>query len=198
MPGTKSRTTRWARGPTARKASEVRSTLSAVAGTTATETATTSPSTTIASPSTPRAATASKKKLSVSPYISTADFDDDSSSEESEREMEGHGVRLFELDGLKSVFQGVRCGECGEKGLVYREDFSRRQGIHSPIPSGESCNLIDSNRKAVFANIWRKCANSMLDLPLPVSKNVYTAHLQEMRRRPRYKHKIVGSTWVSG
>ena len=212
MPGTKSRTTRrkkrWARGPTARKASEVRSTPSAVAGaTTATETATTSPSTTIASPSTPRAATASKKKLSVSPYISTADFDDDSSSEESEREMEGHGVRLFELDGLKSVFQGVRCGECGEKGLVYREDFSRRQGLYTaPYLLCESCNcqvsipfssvgtskVLCVNRKAVFAN---KCAGgsaaslqmlfSMLDLPLPVSKNVYTAHLQEIEAQAK-------------
>ena len=32
--------------------------------------------------------------------------------------MEGDGVRLFELDGLKSVFHGVRCGECGETGTL--------------------------------------------------------------------------------
>ena len=70
-----------------------------------------------ASPSTPRAVTASKKQLSISPHVSI-EKKDDSSSEESECEMEGYGCRLFELDGLKSVFQGIRCGECGEKGLV--------------------------------------------------------------------------------
>ena len=151
------------------------------------------------SPSTPRATTASKKQLSVSPHLPK---ENDSSSEDSECELEGHGCRLFELDGLKSVFQGVRCGECGEKGLVYREDFSKRQGLYTaPYLVCESCSsqvlipfssvgtrqVLCVNRKAVFAN---KCAGgsasslqmlfTMLDMPLPVSKNVYTVHLHEI------------------
>ena len=132
--------------------------------------------------------------------ISMHTSDDDSSSsssEESECEMEGHGCRLFELNGLKRVFQGVRCGECSEKGLVYREDFSKRKGIYTaqncnfqvPIPfsSVGTSKVLTVNRKAVFAN---KCAGgsaaslrmlfSMLDMPLPVSKNVYTTHLLEV------------------
>ena len=141
MPGTKSRTKRrkkhWVRGPTARKVPEGMPTLQSPVVPSAVVRAPTSASTTsTASPSTPRATTASKKKLSVSPYISMHTSDDDSSSsssssEETDCEMEGHGCRLFELNGLKRVFQGVRCGECSEKGLVYREDFSKRKGIYT-------------------------------------------------------------------
>ena len=101
-------------------------------------------------------------------------------------------------NGLKRVFQGVRCGE----GLVYREDFSKRKGIYTapyllcenckfqvpiPFPSVGTSKVLTVNRKAVFAN---KCAGgsaaslrmlfSMLDMPLPVSKNVYTTHLLEV------------------
>ena len=100
------------------------------------------PSTSTASPSTPRATTASKKKLSVSPYVFLDASDDSSSSsaEESEGELEGHGSRLFELEGLKSVFQAVRCGECKEKGLVYRKDFSKRKGLYTaPYLLCQSC-----------------------------------------------------------
>ena len=119
--------------------------------------------------------------------------------------MEGRGVRLFELNSLKSILQNsVRCGECGEKGLAYREDFSRRQGVYTaPYLLCESCSyqvyipfssvgtskVFCMNRKAVFTN---KCADgsaanlqmlfSMLDIhvPLPVSKNAYHPHLQEI------------------
>ena len=105
-------------------------------------------------------------------------------------------------NGLKRVFQGVRCGECSEKGLVYREDFSKRKRIYTaPYLLCENCNfqvpipfssvgtskVLTVNRKAVFAN---KCAGgsaaslrmlfSMLDMPLPVSKNVYTTHLLDV------------------
>ena len=194
MPGTKSRTKRrkkrWTRGPTARKVPEGVSTLQCPVDPSAVARART---TSTALPSTPRATTASKKKLSVSPHISmdTSDDDSSSSSEENECEMEGHGCRLFELDGLKRVFQGVRCGECSEKGLVYREDFSKRKGLYTaPYLLCESCNsqvsipfssvgtskVLAVNRRAVFAN---KCAGgssaslrmlfSMLDMPLPVS-----------------------------
>ena len=110
MPGNKSRTRRrkkrWTHGPTAKKTPEVVSTpqrpeiASAVAR----------PSTTafLSSPSTPSVDTASKKKLSISAHVSIGDVDDDTGSSESECEMEGQGCRLFELDGLKSVFQAVR------------------------------------------------------------------------------------------
>ena len=126
IPGNKSRTRRckkrWTHGPTAKKTPEVVSTpqrqeiASAVAR----------PSTTavLSSPSTPSVDTA----LSISPHVSIGDVDDDTGSSESECEMEGQGC---ELDGLKSVFQAVRCGECGEKGLEYREDFNKRHGLYT-------------------------------------------------------------------
>ena len=106
MPGTKSRTKRrkkrWTYGPTPRKVPEGVSTLQSPVVPSAVASA---PSTSTASPSTPRATTASKKKLSVSPYVFLDASDDSSSSsaEESEGELEGHGSRLFELEGLKSV-----------------------------------------------------------------------------------------------
>ena len=146
MPGTKSRTKRrkkhWTHGPTPRKEPEGISTLQSPVVPSAVASA---PSTSTASPSTPRATTASKKKLSVSPYVFLDASDDSSSSssssaEESEGELEGHGSRLFELEGLKSVLQAVRCGECKEKGLVYREDFSKRKGLHTaPYLLRQSC-----------------------------------------------------------
>ena len=147
MPGTKSRTKRrtkrrkkrWTHGPTPRKVPEGVSTLQSPVVPSAVASA---PSTSTASPSTPRATTASKKKLSVSPYVFLDASDDSSSSsaEESEGELEGHGSRLFELEGLKSVFQAVRCGECKEKGLVYRKDFSKRKGLYTaPYLLCQSC-----------------------------------------------------------
>ena len=143
MPGTKSRTKRrkkrWTYGPTPRKVPEGVSTLQSPVVPSAVASA---PSTSTASPSTPRATTASKKKLSVSPYVFLDASDDSSSSsaEESEGELEGNGSRLFELEGLKSVFQAVRCGECKEKGLVYRKDFSKRKGLYTaPYLLCQSC-----------------------------------------------------------
>ena len=127
----------------------------------------------------------------------------------SECEMEGCGCRIFELDGSKSVFQGVRCGRYGEKGLVYREDFSKLQDLYTapfllcescscqvPIPFSSHGNskVLRVSRKAVFTN---KCACgsaaslqilfSMLDIHVhvPVSKNVYTAHLQEIETQAK-------------
>ena len=47
------------------------------------------------------------------------------------REMEGQGCRLFELDGLMTVFQSLRCGECGERSLVYKEYLMKRQGLYT-------------------------------------------------------------------
>ena len=57
-----------------------------------------------------RDATASKKKLSVSPHLLLGE-DDDSSDYESDCESdcvtEGQGCRLFELDGFRTALQGV-------------------------------------------------------------------------------------------
>ena len=95
----------------------------------------------LSSPTTPRVDTASKKKLSMSPY---ATFDGSSgSSSESGLEMdllEGKGCRLFKLEGLTTVFQKLRCRECGVKGVVYKEDFMKRQGLHTaPYLFCETC-----------------------------------------------------------
>lgn len=212
MPGTKSRTKRrkkrWARGPAAKKSPDVVSsprniavspTSTTEAPTAAVLTATTTPSGSTESP-TSSVATASLKKLSASKYAS---FDGDSSSEsEFERDniLEGQGIRVFELEGLKTVFGQLRCGECGEKSVTYKEDFTKRQALFTaPYLICQSCNdtvsipfssvgsskVLTINRKAVFAN---KCVGgtaaslqlfcSMLDMPLPISKNVYTTHIE--------------------
>ena len=54
-------------------------------------------------------------------------------------EMEGQGCRLFELDGLMTVFQSLRCEECGERSLVYK-GFMKRQGLYTaPYLLCENC-----------------------------------------------------------
>ena len=96
---------------------------------------------------TPRVVSASKKKLSGSPYASFYYVDDGSdrgSSSESELEMEifeGQGCTLFELEGLMSVFHKLRCGECGEKGVVYREDFTKHHGCFMRVATARSRSL---------------------------------------------------------
>ena len=209
MPGTTSRTKRrrrrWARGPAAQKSQEpvpcpaASSATGTGTASTATTTVTTTVSTTISAST---VVTASQRKRSLSPYAS---FHDDSgaSSSESESDMdvfEGEGCRLFELGRLQTVLQQLSYGECGEKGIVYREDFTKRQGLYTasylfckecscriPIPfsSVSKRRVLAVNWKAVFAN---KCAGGslaslkklcgMLDLPMPVLKNVYTTHVQ--------------------
>ena len=209
MPGTKSRTIRrkkrWARGPRAKKSPMVPSQAN-----TPNSPVITRPSTTpvLSSTTMPEYVTTLKKKLSMSPYVSLGGCDDGSgSSSDSEGEMEGLGCRLFELEGLITVFQSLGCGECGKKSLVYKEDFLKRQGLYTaPYLLCESCScsvsipfssvgnskVLTINRKAVFAN---KCAGGsaaslrilfgLLDLPMPVSKNVYTMHVQEIEKQAK-------------
>ena len=213
MPGTKSRTKRrkkrWAHGPSANPStgtkyhgpivSSPRNTpiLSAIASP-LTSPALSTPTT----PTTTMSTTASRKKLSMSPHVSICGSSSKSECEIDECELEEQGCRIFELGGLMSVFQSLGCGECGEKGLVYREDFTKRQGLYTapyllcercsyqvaiPFSSVGDTKVLTVNRKAVFAN---KCAGgsaaslqmlfSMLDMPGPVSKNVYTTHLQQI------------------
>ena len=57
----------------------------------------------------------------------------------SECEMEGIECRVFELEGLGRALQDVRCGECGAIGLVYEEDFSKRQSLYT-VP----CSICDA------------------------------------------------------
>ena len=160
------------------------------------------------SSTTPKVVTASKKKLSKSPYGCFDDHAEDSgSSSDSDGEVEGQGCRLFELDGLIAVFQNLACGKCGHKGLEYKEDFLKRQGLYTapclfckschcrvPIPFSTvgSSKVFKVNRKVALAN---KCAGGsyaglrmffgMLDLPMPVSKNVHTMHVQEIEKQAK-------------
>ena len=162
------------------------------------------------SSTTPKVVTASKKKLSKSPYGCFDDHAEDSgSSSDSDGEVEGQGCRLFELDGLIAVFKNlhVACGKCGHKGLEYKEDFLKRQGLYTapclfckschcrvPIPFSTvgSSKVFKVNRKVALAN---KCAGGsyaglrmffgMLDLPMPVSKHVHTMHIQEIEKQAK-------------
>ena len=114
---------------------------------------------------------------------------------------EGKGVRLYEPDGLQQALQrGMRCSVCKRGRIVLSEDLSKRHGLYTapyllcckcknrtPIPFskvGKECRGIAINQKAILAS---KCAGqsyaglkilfSMLDLPLPVSKKIHTAHI---------------------
>lgn len=106
---------------------------------------------------------------------------------------------------------------------MYREDFSKRKGLYTalylqcescnsqipiPISSVGTSKVLTVNRKAVFAN---KCAGGsaaslhmlfrMLDMPQPVSKNVYTTHLlqamvqakESMKQARDEIHSLYGS-----
>ena len=179
MPGTKSRTKRrkkrWTHGPTSRKVPEGVSTLQSPVVPSAVASA---PSTSTASPSTPRATTASKKKLSVSPYVfldASNDSSINSSAEESEGELEGHGSRLFQLEGLKSVFRAVRCGECKEKGLVYREGFSKWKGYTAPYLLCQSCKSRFQFPSLLLAPAKFSLSIEKLCLPTSVSVEVQPA-----------------------
>ena len=105
---------------------------------------------------------------------------------------------------MKTALKQLGCGECGEKHIVFKEDSTKRSGLYTapymfcehcshriPIPFtfvGNSKVLL-INRKSVLAN---KCAGGtlaslqmllgMLDLPMPVSKNSYTAHVQAISK----------------
>ena len=120
-------------------------------------------------------------------------------------DCEQHGSRIFELPGLVSALQSSTCcSECFSGPVLYKES-DRCQGLctnpyflcascskSTPIPFSKipSSKVMTLNRKAVLANT---CAGgnraslqmllALLDLPPPVSKNVYTRHLTVIRNR---------------
>ena len=143
------------------------------------------------------APTASVKKLSASPHATYGNSS--SESEVEECKCDGKGARILEVSGLQSALEGVCCKHCGSGPIVFREDVSKRQGLYtSPFLYCESCTTalpilfsacssskaLAINRRAVLAN---KCAGgshssleylfALLDLPPPVSRNIYSLHM---------------------
>ena len=141
--------------------------------------------------------TATERKLSKSPHT-VCDY---SSSEADVEECEyaGKGVRIFEVAGLQSALGGVCCKQCGSGPIRFCEDVSRRQGLCTfPSLQCDNCTktspitfstvgtskVLAINRRTVLAN---KCAGgshssleylfAMLDLPPPVSRNIYKLHM---------------------
>ena len=201
MPGTKHRTQRRPnRRPPTRESKNraapsvrppvTRTATAPVVSSAATSTATATPTRVPAA-----APTASKRKLSKSPNASFCSSDSDDGSES---ECEGKGMRLLEVAGLNASLQEVCCKQCGAGPVVFKEKLASREGLCThPYLFCESCShtcpiafsmagsskALAVNRKAVMAN---KCAGGsraslqmlfgMLDLPPPVSKNVYTQH----------------------
>ena len=100
---------------------------------------------------------------------------------------------------MQSALEGVCCKHCGSGPILFREDVSRRQGLCTyPFLYCESCTKFSAiqfstvstsralaiNRRTDLAN---KCAGgnhsgleyllAMLDLPPPVSRNIYSLHM---------------------
>ena len=86
----------------------------------------------------------------LSPHLLLGE-DGDSSDYESDCVTEGQGCRVFELDGVRTALQGVRCGECGAKGLAYGEDFSKRQGLY--IAPYLLCNVCGHQIDIPFSSV---------------------------------------------
>ena len=149
--------------------------------------------------------TATQKKLCKSPTTyctlssgseSESDFDYDA--------YEGKGTRLLEVSGLQSALQGVCCKECGGGPISFRENFLKRQGLCTePFLFCENCShispilfstvatkVVAANWQSVLAN---KCVGgshaslqmffAMLDLPPPVSRNIYSKHMTVVREK---------------
>ena len=158
---------------------------------------------TAASSASPSTVSPSQKKLSKSKHISVNVGDDDDSYEsdfETFDVYEGEGIRMLEVAGLQTALQSVCCSECGSGPIEFREDFSKKQGLYTapsflcvncslstPIPFSTvgTSKALQINRKSVFAN---KCAGgnlaglqilfAMMDLPAPVTKNIYSQHVR--------------------
>lgn len=141
-PGTKYQTVRWRKCQPLSKGKKKpsNSTIPSVSSTSATIPVSTSSASTLpsvtattattASPATPRIVPTSQKKLSKSAYVSVND-----NSCENDFEMfdvyEWEGMRMLEVAGLQIALEGVCCKECGSCPIVFKEDFSKKQGLYT-------------------------------------------------------------------
>ena len=149
--------------------------------------------------------TASQKKLTKSlhtPHNIIINSNSDSSESDFETfdvyYSDDQGMRLLEVAGLQEALkESVCCKKCGDGAVIFKEDFSRKQGLNtSPFLYCESCShrvpipfsfvgdskVLAVNLKTSFVS---KCAGgnfsslqmfcSILDLPRPVTKNVHTS-----------------------
>ena len=100
---------------------------------------------------------------------------------------------------MQSALEGVCCKHCGSGPILFHEDVSRQQGLCTyPFLYCESCTKVSAiqfstvstsralaiNRRTVLANICAGGSHSgleyllaMLDLPPPVSRNIYSLHM---------------------
>ena len=112
-----------------------------------------------------------EKKLSKSLHTTSA-VNSDSESLESDFEMfdthDEQGMRFLEVAGLQEALkESVCCKKCGDGSVVFKEDFSRKQGLSTspflfcehcshrvPIPfsSLSASKVLAVNLKASFAN----------------------------------------------
>ena len=120
---------------------------------------------------------------------------------------EGEGVRLFEISGLqRALLEGTRCIRCKRGRVVLQENLKKRHGLYTspyilcrkckhitPIAyakTGKEGRAFALNLKSILAS---KCSGqnynglrmffAMLGLPLPVTKNVYTGYVREIREK---------------
>ena len=145
--------------------------------------------------------TASQKKLCKSSSYNKSDGGSESTESELETYdmYEGKGSRILEVSGIQRALQELCCKKCGGGPVRFKEDIFGKHGLCThPYFFCENCSVkipipfkrmsdkrtYTINRQSVLAckcagdtlaNLQVFCA--MLDLPQPVSKNVYTEHV---------------------
>lgn len=113
---------------------------------------------------------------------------------------EVEGMQMLEVAGLQTALESVCSKECGSGPNVFKEDFLKKQGLYTapslycenwslfisiPFSTVGTNKVLEINCKAAFIN---KCAGGnhaslqmlfgMLDLPSPVSTNIYSQHVK--------------------